>query len=123
LRGKLPAALDLAHVKRCIAHLDSDDFETREKASLELERLGRDAEQLLRDALAARPSAEAKRRVVELLDNLKEDDSPRTRCWSRAVFVLERVGTPEARAVLEQLAAGDRVPRAAEDARAALKRK
>ena len=64
-----------------------------------------------------------RRRIDELLDNLKGDDSPRVRCWLRAVFVLEQVGTPEARAVVKLLAEGDRVARAGEDARAALKRK
>jgi hypothetical protein len=39
------------------------------------------------------------------------------------VFVLEQIGTPDARAVLKLLADGDRVAKAAEDARAALQRK
>ena len=50
------------------------------------------------------------------------DDSPRVRSWSRAVFVLEHIGTPEAHEVLKLLAEGNRVAKAAEDARAALKR-
>ncbi len=123
LRSKLPPPLDLGRIKRFVAQLDSDDFETREKASQELERLGRDAEQALRDARAAKPSAEVRRRIDDLLANLQGDDAPRVRCWLRAVFVLEHVGTPEAREVLKLLAEGDSVAKAAEDARAALKRK
>jgi WD40 repeat protein len=123
LRSKLPPPLDLLRIKLFVAQLDSDDFETREKASQELERLGRDAEQALRDAQAGKASAEMRRRIKELLANLKGDDAPRVRCWLRAVFVLEQIGTPEAREVLKLLAEGDRVAKAAEDARAALKRK
>jgi WD40 repeat protein len=122
LRSKLPTALDLGRIKMFLKQLDDDEFEKREKASQELERMGRDAEQALRTALAGKPSAEVKRRIEELLSNLTGDDSPRERCWSRAVFVLEQIGTPEARAVLKLLAEGDRVPKAAEDARGALKR-
>ena len=123
VRDKLPPPLDVRRIKQLITQLDDDEFEKREKASQELERLGRDAEQPLRDALAGKVSVEVRRRVEELLENLKGDDSPRVRCWSRAVFVLENIDTPEALAVLKLLAEGDRVARAAEDARAALKRK
>ncbi len=123
VRKKLPPALDLRRTKKLIADLDDDEFDKREKASQELEQMGHDAEQSLRDALSGKPSAEMKRRITELLSNLKGDDSPRVRGWSRAVFVLEHIGTPEARDVLKLLAEGDRVAKAAEDARAALKRK
>ena len=106
IRSKLPPPLDLRRMKQYIVQLDADDFEAREKASQELERLGRDAEQALRDALAGKPSAEVRRRIDELLNNLKGDDAPRVRCWSRAVFVLEQINTAEARAVLKLLAGG-----------------
>ena len=122
IRSKLPPPLDLRRMKQYIVQLDADDFEMREKASQELERLGRDAEQALRDALTRKPSAEVRRRIDELLNDLKGDDTPRVRCWSRAVFVLEQINTAEARTVLTLLAEGDRVAKAAEDARAALKR-
>jgi WD40 repeat protein len=123
LRSKLPPPVNLARIKGFVAQLDADDFETREKASQELERLGRDAEQALRDARAGKPSAEMRRRIDDLLSNLQGDDAPRVRCWLRAIFVLEQIGTPEAREILKLLAEGDRVAKAAEDARAALKRK
>ena len=87
-----------------------------QEVAKELEQMGNDAEQALRDALAGKPSAEVKRRVRELLGKLTGDDSPRVRCWSRAVFVLEQIGTPEARKVLEALAKGESGERATQDA-------
>ena len=88
LKDKLPPALDQARLQRLIAQLDDDEFDEREKASRELERMGRDAEQALRDGRKRNPSVEVRRRIDELLDQLK-DNAPRSAagrarcsCWT-----------------------------------------
>jgi WD40 repeat protein len=90
-----------------IANLDSDDFQVREKGRLGLEKLGEDAEPALRNALSKRPSLEPRRRIERLLARLEGDrSSPKRLRTLRAVSVLERLGTHEARELLGRLAAG-----------------
>jgi hypothetical protein len=110
-------------IKRLIADLDSDDFPTRDRAARELERLGLAAAPALREALANRPSAEVRRQAERLLDLVREPSrSPRTHRALRAVEVLERVGTAEARAVLEELSKGTPDASPTQEATAALRR-
>jgi WD40 repeat protein len=94
-------------IAKLIAALDADSFEEREKASKDLAALGKAAEAPLKAALAAKPSAEAKQRIGQLLEGLK-DKGPSVELLRplRAVEVLERLGTPEARKLLEGLARG-----------------
>jgi WD40 repeat protein len=112
-------------VARRIAELDSDSFEVREKASQELEKCAEAALPAIRNALRGSPGAEARRRLEELLQCLDGEErtasSERLRSL-RAVEVLELIGTPESRAVLETLANGAPGARQTEDARAALRR-
>ena len=90
-----------------IADLDSDDFTTREKAATSLEKLEELAAPALRKAMANDPSAEVKRHLTHLLDRLAVHP-PVTEVLRaiRAVETLERIATPEARKLLEELAAG-----------------
>jgi RNA polymerase sigma factor (sigma-70 family) len=93
-------------LKQLIAGLDSDEFEKREAATRELEKLGQAAETALRDALAAGPSLEAKRRLEHLLKQLGGEGQALTAEQQRdvrAVRVLEQAATPEARMLLEAL--------------------
>jgi WD40 repeat protein len=94
-----------------IKDLDSDDFVTREKASDALEKLGRAAEPALRKALEESPSAEVRRRVQRLLKGLDRGAGPapaavapasRELAAARAVELLERLGTPEAKKLLAE---------------------
>jgi WD40 repeat protein len=96
---------DEKQIKQLIADLDSDDFATREKASKELEKRGEHAENNMREALAAGPSLEAKKRLERLLKPLGQDYplTAKQQRDVRAVRVLEQVGTPEARKLLEAL--------------------
>jgi WD40 repeat protein len=126
LKARLQAPQpDPKRVARLIKDLDSDDFETREKASRELEGLGQRAEGPLRDALKAGPSAEVRDRAERLLARLKADaaiaPSPELVAL-RAVEALELNGGSEARAVLEGLAKGSADERTAEAAKASLGR-
>jgi WD40 repeat protein len=116
-----PAApVDAEKVQRLLADLDSEQFAVRKKASNELELIGEGAVPLLRKALEADPSAEARRRIEEVL---KKSDSvvPSGELLRslRAVEVLETIGSAEAKAVLQVLAkgtAGASVTRAAQAA-------
>jgi hypothetical protein len=124
VREKLrqPAPSD-AEVDRLIARLDAAAPDDRDAAAREIDRLGRLAVPRLRAALPQAKSAEARRRLEQLL---RQHDRPdrltgvRLR-ERRAVELLESIGTAEARAVLKILAAGGIGP-LARDAAAAGKR-
>src|SRR5262249_15064542 len=94
-------------IAKWIADLDADLFATREKASNELELLGRRAENALRDALKKDPPLEMRRRIDDLLDLLQPTAIPPERLREiRAVAVLENITTRAARDLLEALAKG-----------------
>jgi uncharacterized protein with WD repeat len=108
LRDRLkpkPAGADAKKIADLIADLDNDEFDRREKATKDLEGLGRAAESAMRKALAGSPSAEAKVRLGKLLDRLGTDAplSPEQNRDIRAVRAIEGAGTPEARKILEAL--------------------
>ncbi len=86
--------IDPLLVKKLIAELSDEDFETRERAGDDLAKLGSQAEGALGEA-ATSPSPEASRRAVRLLRGIKP--SVRT---IRAVEVAERIGNAEARELL-----------------------
>jgi WD40 repeat protein len=110
------------HIRRLIADLDADDFDRREAATKELAALGDQAKAPLRKALDETTSAEARKRITPLLKALDEwvVSDPETLRALRAVWVLQRIGTPEARAVLEKLAQGAPEARQTQEAKAAL---
>jgi RNA polymerase sigma factor (sigma-70 family) len=108
---------------RLTADLDSDEFATREKARKELEGLGERAAGALAAAVKKKPSLEAHRRLEALLDRLDRPAAePAALRALRAVAVLEEVGSPEARKILEALAGGLAEARLTREARAALRR-
>jgi RNA polymerase sigma factor (sigma-70 family) len=115
-----------SHAKRLaglIADLDSRRFAVREKASQELEQLGRAAEPALRQALAGQPSAEVRRRIQRLLELQQARVPASVRLLrARALEVLEDIGNPEAVHLLEQLAQGAPEASLTEEAKLALRR-
>jgi hypothetical protein len=117
------APADAEKVRRLIADLDSDDFEQRERAGAELARLGESARAQVRKSLADRPSAEARKRLEELLTRTpKSLPTGEALRQARALEVLELIGTPEARQALEALAKGAGEARLTDEAAAALGR-
>jgi WD40 repeat protein len=119
-----PAAeVDAKRVRRWIADLDSDQFTVRTAAVKELEKLGDRAAPALRAALAGQPSAEVRKQADELLAGLRLVRSPEVLQRLRAVQVLERIGSPEARRVLEALAKGAPDARETREAQASLDRR
>ena len=104
---KSPAPPDAALIARRIAELDDDDFDTREKATKDLEAAGEAAHAALVKVLAAMPSAEVRRRAEEVLAKLDDvAEKPEQIRGLRALEVLELIGTPEARQIVEALAKG-----------------
>jgi hypothetical protein len=113
-------------VDRLIADLGSDRFRTRGKATQELEKLGKAAESGLREGLRDDLSLETRRRIEHLLNKLPVEEaelrySDRLRI-SRAIAILERIGTPAARRLLETLAAGPPSTRLTREVQASLRR-
>ena len=123
LRERLrPAALDVERVRRLIAELDGERFAVREATVKALKELDTLAESALSEALKGTPSSEARKAINALLPVPWTPQSPDVLRQVRAVAVLERVGTPEAREVLERLAAGAPGARQTKEAKAALDR-
>jgi hypothetical protein len=114
---------DSRQLQQWIANLDDNRYATRKNAVEELEKLGELAEPALRRVLTGKPSAEVRRRAANLLDQMDavalKPESIRT---LRAMEVLERIGTPEAKQVLEGLARGAPGAKVTQEAEAALKR-
>ncbi len=109
-------------MRRLIADLDHDDFDRRVLAARELTDLVEVAEHALRRELAKTKSAEVRLRIGAILKSLpgwplKEGEVLRR---VRAVAVLQRIGTPEARALLRKLAEGAPEARQTQAARLAL---
>jgi WD40 repeat protein len=112
-----------ARLRQLIADLDADVFDKREAASLELRRIGRDAEQALRAALKETASIEARRRIESVLEDTgRMLPSPEAVGHLRAIQALELIGTEEARALLKKLAEGARAAPETQDASAAITR-
>jgi RNA polymerase sigma factor (sigma-70 family) len=119
-----PAALtDTKRIPQLIADLDSDDFATRTRAVEDLEKLGTAAQPALLKVLAAKPSLELNKRVEGILKKLEDKVPSGDELRDlRAVEVLERIGSGEARQVLEKLAQGAPEARLTLEAAAALER-
>jgi RNA polymerase sigma factor (sigma-70 family) len=116
------APLDARAVAKSIADLDSDKPAVRQAAARELAGHGRQIEPALRRALDAAPPLEVRQRIRTLLDGFAGDLSPEELRERRAVAALEWAGTPDARRLLEELAAGDPDAPLTRDARGAVQR-
>jgi WD40 repeat protein len=127
IRQRLPEALAGAgRVGRLLGELDSDDFDTREKASAELAKLVTLAEPALRMALEKQPSAEVRRRVAILLEKLPKPETKGSMderlCPLVTLALLEWIDSPEARQLLKEVAEGPPESDATKEAQAILER-
>jgi hypothetical protein len=115
-----PVTVDGKRMERLLADLDGNEFAAREAADRELTELGDRAESMLRQALEGKPSLELRRRLQAILagPNRLTADSLRT---LRAIAVLERIATPQARRILETLGRGA-ASRETREAKTALQR-
>jgi WD40 repeat protein len=124
LRDRLRPATELQpeKLRGLIAELDSRQFSEREAAKKQLAAFGEQAGPVLRAALQNHLSAEQRRSIEQLLDTLYVVSSPKVARHVRAIEILERIGTPEAREVLEKLARGAADARPTQEAKASLER-
>jgi WD40 repeat protein len=113
--------LDPAKIENLVADLDSNNFETRKKATEELEKYSDAAEPALKKVLESKPTVDLRKRVEGLLEKIKQGEKERRR-EGRAVDVLELMRTPEARKRLVELADGATDASLTRAAKAALER-
>jgi hypothetical protein len=120
LKLKLTPAksIGIDQISGLVHELDADDFAVREKASAALVRLGPSAEPALREAQAKAGAPEVKQRLEQVLQQLEE----KHRHLGNALEMLEMIGTPAARSLLNDLANGARDSRLTREAQAALDR-
>jgi hypothetical protein len=101
-------APDEEKLRKLVADLDSPQFAVRQKAEDELEKLGELAELALAKLLAGKPNLDTKQRADKLMEKMVTTHPLRPEVLQvvRALAVLEEMGTPEARQLLEKLAGG-----------------
>lgn len=123
-RVKPANGFDLKKLDQMIVDLDSNKFDARQKATEDLEKLGDLAKPALEKVLAGQPALETRQRVERLLERLVTNAAPPADIVraARAVWVLEKIGTPEAREVLQGLAKGAPGDKVTYEAETSLKR-
>ena len=90
---------------RLIAALNSDQFVVRNHAFSQLKRHGELAQPILLESLKKSPPLEQRRPLQELLSRLQVLSPPQLQA-SRAIALLEYIGSKEARTLLARLASG-----------------
>ncbi|HTU16807.1 MAG TPA: sigma-70 family RNA polymerase sigma factor [Gemmataceae bacterium] len=119
------AVVEEKRLEQWIADLDNDQLAVRAKAAAELEKVGAAVLHAMRKALACKPSLETRRRLEQLIEKQEREEwspSPANLRTRRALEVLERAGTTEAKVVLTILANGTPGAWQTRDAKAALER-
>jgi dipeptidyl aminopeptidase/acylaminoacyl peptidase len=96
--------VDHDKLTRLINDLDSNDFQVREKASVELAELTELAEPDLQKVLKGKPSLEMRRRIEDLLKKLQDTPSSSRLRVSRSIRILELINTSEAKQLLQSFA-------------------
>jgi hypothetical protein len=115
----LPAkSIDEKTIRLHIRGIQGDSFALRQQSSAALEKVGDDAIPLVRLELAAPISLENRRRLDALLDRLEELSESGVKARShRALMLLQRIGTPAAKGLIEDLARGAPLAWLTEEAR------
>jgi WD40 repeat protein len=106
-RVKPAPPADVKKIDQWIADLDSASFPKRSKAIEELEKLGELAIPALKKTLASTVALETRRRIEPLLEKLTTGNLSVEQVRTvRAIEALEKMGTAEARELLETLSQG-----------------
>jgi hypothetical protein len=121
-RLKPVGVVDPAKIEQWITDLGSEKFAVRQGAAKELEKVGGQIRAPIKKALQGKITLETRRRLEQVLSNIARAPGPETLRSVRAVLVLERIGSHEARGVLEALARGASGASATAEAEAALER-
>jgi HEAT repeat protein len=118
-QGKAP---DAKLIKKLIEDLSNNQFAVRSKATQKLADMGEAARAELRYALTRPLDLETKRRLESLLTKLVESFQPDDqRLTQRAIVILERIGSAEAKEILTGVLYGVPDDAIIAQARAALK--
>jgi WD40 repeat protein len=120
LRPAVPIPAE--QVRKLIAALGDDAYETREAAQRKLAALGPAVWPALRRVMVKPASLEVWRRLERLLEAERGPPSTDALRRQRALRVLEWAGTPQAREIVRKMAAGDPDAPSTKEAKAALKR-
>jgi hypothetical protein len=115
-----PIKADNGRIAQLVKELDNNRFTERERASAELEKLGAAAVPALAKVLLQPSSTESRRRADRLLAKIRT--SPPLLRTQRGVEVLLRLGTADARRMLEDLASRPEGAWLIQEARAARQR-
>jgi hypothetical protein len=114
---------DAKKIGQYIKDLDSESFEIREKADKELSVLEEAPVPALRNALKKDPTPEMRRRIESLLDRTPRFVmNPDKLRHLRAFYILEQIGSPDARRLLTDLASGAEYALETQEAKAVLGR-
>ncbi len=114
---------DTKRIDQWLADLDSGDFKKREQATRNLHEVGELAFPALEKKLGEKAlSLEARRRMEALVEKTKTVTTGEELRSIRAVEVLEGIGTPDAKEILEIVARGGEGAVVTEQARKALAR-
>ena len=116
------AAADKQMIRRWIADLDSDDFDTRSVAHKELARLGDQVLPAVEETLKGKPSLETRRRLEPILEAMHAIPSREVIRVLRAVQALELIGNADARTLLQAIAKGAAGARQTREAQESLAR-
>jgi hypothetical protein len=124
LRDRLQPAREVPadQLRAAIADLDSTDFSRRQAASKRLAALADQAVPALHAALKGDLSLEQRRRIEQVLASLAGVPPAKTLRLLRAIEVLERIDTQEAKDLLAKLAQGAPEARLTREAKASLQR-
>ncbi|HLW64272.1 MAG TPA: WD40 repeat domain-containing protein [Gemmataceae bacterium] len=111
IREKVPPVpaekIDAQEIQRLIASLDHPQFKIRDKATRDLAALGPAVREPLKQALSGNVSAEFRNRAEKVLEQTYRSGPELVSLRPlRALEILERIGTPEARALVGALAKG-----------------
>jgi RNA polymerase sigma factor (sigma-70 family) len=123
-RVKPATGIEAKKLEQLVKDLDSNDFETREKATAELEKLGEIARPALDRILKSQPALETQQRVERIIEKMVTGQPPPPEVLRsiRAVRVLQMIGSPEAKQLLATLAKGAPGDRLTVEADAVLQR-
>jgi hypothetical protein len=125
LRTRIPpvAGPDRAVVERLVAALGAEDFQEREEAGQQLEKLGWPVVPALRAAAGTSTSPEVVRRATEIVRRVRHRVPAGPHLVPvRSVEVVEWIGTPDGVKLLQHWASGAGGSRLTEEAKGALTR-
>lgn len=114
------AVPDEKRFRALLADLDDDSIEVREAAAEGLFHVGFVG--LLRETAERLPDGELRKRIRRSLEPWETETAPEARRRSKAIQALERLGSPEARDLLREMAEKSPIERERRDAGACLAR-